>query len=364
MAPRNTTRRRFARPRLPLERIYVELTNRCNFACEFCPNPVMERPSGQMDFGLLERILDEVAAGGIARTVLFHQQGEPTLYARLADAVRAGARRGLAVAVTTNGSTLCDRLVDDLLDAGLARLVISLQTPDEASFRIRGARNLGYAAFEERVARAIRRILAAEAATEVSVAFLTKPFGGRLSLPTVGRDWAIVGSDEGLRAILARWAEKALDRPSEAARRAIAATRAARWNRLGLAPRLRFETRPVGEWPVPPADGARPWFASAIGACHGLTDHFAILWNGDYAYCCVDHEGRTSQARFEDVSILDWLASRPVQRAIAGFRRMRPAHPHCRRCLGGPTRAVALAKGIGSIAYIHAYRRLAREEDA
>lgn len=376
MGARNTTIRRFEQPRLPLNRVYVELTNRCNFACEFCPNPVMEREGGQMDFALLERALDEIAVAGLARLVLFHQQGEPTLYTRLADAVRAGARRGLAIAITTNGSTLNDRLVDGLLDAGLRRLVISLQTPDEASFRIRGAKNLTFAAFEERVVRAIRRILDARAATEVTVALLTKPFGGFLSLPTIGREWAIVGSDAGLREVLAAWARRVLAAPSPAALDAIATARAVRWNRLRLAPRLVFETRPVGEWSRPPAHaprgraGASPpsppgrWFETKIGTCHGLTDHFAILWNGDYAYCCVDYDGHTSHARFQDVSILDYLASKPVQRAIAGFRRMRPVHPYCRQCLGGPTRAVAVAKGLGSIAYFHAYRRLVngREE--
>jgi hypothetical protein len=370
MSRRNTTLRRFPEPKLPLERIYIELTNRCNFACEFCPNPVMERPPGQMEFALLEQVLEEVALARVARLVLFHQQGEPTLYARLADAVRAGTRRGLAIAVTTNGSTLNDRLVDALLEAGLARLHISLQTPDEASFRIRGARNLGYAAFEERVARAIRRIVAAEGApTEVSVAFLTRPFGGWLSLPTIGRDWSIVGTDAGLREILRAWARRALEAtPHEprlaAAEREIGKLGVARWNRLRLAPRLSFETRPVGEWSMPEhhPDAAR-WVPAAIGTCHGLTDHFAILWNGAYAYCCVDYDGRTTHARFQDVPILDYFDSRPVQRAIRGFRRMRPVHPYCRACLGGPSRAIAIAKGIGSIAYFGAYRRLVREAE-
>jgi hypothetical protein len=42
---------------------------------------------------------------------------------------------------------------------------------------------------------------------------------------------------------------------------------------------------------------------------------------------------------------------------------MRPVHPYCRACLGGPSRAIAIAKGIGSIAYFGAYRRLVREAE-
>jgi hypothetical protein len=362
---RNTTLKRFDVPRTPLPRVYVELTNRCNFSCEFCPNPVMERAGGQMEWPLLERVLDEIAAGDLARLVLFHQQGEPTLHPRLPDAVRLAARLGLRPCVTTNGSTLDDRLVDALLDAGLHRLTISLQTPDERSFAIRGARNLSYAAFEERVARGVRRVLAAAgAATEVSVAFLTNPFG-RLALPTIGRDWSIVASDGDLRAILRAWARRCLDgiAGAPAPEREIARARAAFPNLLRLAPRLLFETRQVGEWPAPPAAGGGPWFEARAGTCHGLTDHFAVLWDGRYSYCCVDYDGHTGgAARFQDVSILDWLASKPVQRAIRGFERWSPEHPYCRRCLGGSTRAIALGKAVGSIAYFKLYRPLLASE--
>lgn len=350
----------FTTPRLPLNRIYVELTNRCNFACEFCPNPVMERAPGVMDFGLLERILDEVAAANVARLVLFHQQGEPTLYPRLGDALRAAAARGLPVCIVTNGSTLNDRLVDLLLETRLARLTISLQTPDEASFAIRGAANLGYAAFEARVARAVRRILAArEAPTAVDVVFLTNPFGGRLGLPTIGRDWSLIQTDAALRRVLADWAGRCLDGASESDNQqmlaAIARARAARPNHIELAPRLAFETRIVGEWPTPGTSGG-DWFPARFGTCHGLTDHFAILWDGRYSYCCVDYDGRTSAARFPETSILGFLGSKPVQRAIRGFRRLVPVHPHCKRCLGGSTRAIAAAKSVGSIVYFKLYR--------
>ncbi len=348
-----------AAPRLPLNRVYLELTNRCNFACEFCPNPVMERPQGLMAFDLLERALDEIAGRGIARLVLFHQQGEPTLYPRLEDALRAAAARGLPVCVTTNGSTLNDRLVDMLLDARLARLTISLQTPDEASFKIRGARNLAFAPFAERVARAVRRIGAASGAeTAVVLAFLTNPYGGRFGLPTIGRDWSLVGTDAELRRVLADWAGRC---GAPAAARGIARAHAARPNRIELAPRLAFETRPVGEWPRPDAaEGG--WHEARFGTCHGLTDHFAILWDGRYSYCCVDHDGKTSSARFPETPIVDYLGSEPVRRAIRGFERFVPVHPHCRRCLGGSTRAIALAKGVGSIAYFKLYRPLLAPE--
>ncbi len=367
MTDRNTTTRRSTAPRLPLNRVFVELTNRCNFACHFCPNPVMERPKGEMDVALLEAILGEIASVGLARLVLFHQQGEPTLHRHLSHAVATASKLGLATCVTTNGSTLTDPLVDGLLQAGLSQLIISLQTPDPASFRIRGARNLAYPAFEERVVRAVQRALAADSRTEITVSFLTKPLLGA-SAPTVGRGWPLVTGNAALHQLLETWAVRFLDGAGNgssrhALRRAVARTGVLRRNELRLGPRLVFEARPVGDWATPTYPPGRPWYPAPIGSCHGLSDHLAILWNGQYAYCCVDHDGRTSEASFQDTSLLDFLDSEPVQAAFRGFRRLRPVHPYCRRCLGGPGRLYALVKGLGSAVYFGVLKRTLRRTE-
>ncbi|HLA79128.1 MAG TPA: radical SAM/SPASM domain-containing protein [Vicinamibacteria bacterium] len=367
MTARNTTFHGFSEPRLPLNRVFVELTNRCNFACHFCPNPVMERAKGEMELALLDAIIEEIAAVGLARLVLFHQQGEPTLHRHLNHAVAKASALGLATSVTTNGSTLTDPLIDGLLQAGLSQLIISLQTPDPASFSIRGARNLAYPAFEERVVRGVRRVLAADSRTEITVSFLTKPLFGA-SAPTVGRGWPLVSSKAALHQLLETWAARFLDGAGngatpDALRRAVARTGMLSRNELRLGPRLVFEARPVGEWATPTYPPGRRWYPAPFGSCHGLTDHLAILWNGQYAYCCVDHDGHTSQARFQDTSLLDFLGSEPVQAALRGFRRLRPVHPYCRQCLGGPGRLFALVKGLGAALYFGVLRRTLRRTE-
>ncbi len=360
--------RRCELPRLPLERVHVEVTSLCNFACEFCPNPGLTRPGGLMEFDLLAEILDEVALAGVTRRVFFHQQGEPLLYPRLADAVARATGLGLETSVTTNGALLTDRVVDRLVGAGLTELVVSLQTPDEASFAIRGAKNLTYPVFAERVVRAVARVLARAERTEVRVAFLTKPLA-RFTLPFVGKDWQLVEHNRELRAMLLAWAERWLgelpDAPApEAVRRAIRKTGVLHRNEVRLHPRLLLEARPVGEWPMPDRDYGAPWLAARWGTCHGISEHIAILWDGSYTFCCADHDGRTSTARFQDLSVLDYLDSAPVQEALAGFRRLRPTHPYCRLCLGGPNRPYVFFKAVGSIAYFKLLKRMRRESRA
>lgn len=368
MGGRNTSARRFDRPRLPLERVHVEVTSHCNFACEFCPNPTLGRPGGLMDFELLVAILEEVAASGVAREVHFHQQGEPLLHPRLAEGVKRATALGLATSVTTNAALLDDRRVDALLAAGLGELVVSLQTPDPASFAIRGARGLDYPTFEARVVQAVRRILAAEATTRVSVVLLTKPWP-RLTLPYVGHQWKLVQHNRDLHPLLETWADRLVEgmtgAPSRAAiRKAVRRTGVLHRNEVRLHPRLVLETRPVGMWPMPERDWGRPWVPARRGVCHGISEHIAILWNGDFTFCCADHNGRTSTASFRDLSILDYLDSEPVQAALAGFEHMRPVHPYCQLCLGGPHPMVPVVKGLGSIVYFKVLKRLRRETRA
>ncbi len=361
---RNVTVRRCAFPRLPLERVHVEVTSHCNFACEFCPNPGLERPGGSMDFALLDAILNEIAITGVTRQVVFHQQGEPLLYPRLAEAVARGTALGLATCVTTNGALLDDRRVDALVEAGLSRLVVSLQTPDEASFALRGAGELSYAEFEGRIIHAVQRILRAPAATAVSVEFLTKPLA-RLTLPIVGREWRLVEHNRELWKLLEDWACRLLaglpDTPDRTAvRLAVRRTGVLRRNELRLHPRLSLASRPVGQWPMPERDWGRPWIPARFGVCHGISEHVAILWNGDYAFCCADHNGRTTTARFQETSLLDYLDSAPVQAALEGFSRFRPVHPYCQLCLGGPHPVIVAVKSVGSVVYFKLVDRLRR----
>ncbi|MBF0568028.1 MAG: radical SAM protein, partial [Nitrospirae bacterium] len=90
--------------RLPINRLHIELTNVCDFSCEFCPDSIMKRRRGAMSFEMLKSILD--AAPGIASLCLFHVMGEPTLYPHLTDAVAYASNLGLDVCVTTNGNRM------------------------------------------------------------------------------------------------------------------------------------------------------------------------------------------------------------------------------------------------------------------
>lgn len=113
----------------------ISITDRCNFRCTYCmPAEGMDwlPRSHVMTFEEIERLarlfVERYGVEGIRLT-----GGEPTVRAHLPLLVRKLAALGIDLAMTTNGATF-RLLANELRDAGLRRVNISLDTLDRAKF--------------------------------------------------------------------------------------------------------------------------------------------------------------------------------------------------------------------------------------
>ncbi|MBI5250381.1 MAG: radical SAM protein, partial [Desulfomonile tiedjei] len=116
------------------QRIHVELTNRCNFSCAFCPDGIMTRKRRTMPESLAKSALDQISELGLAEKVTFHVMGEPLLHPKFFDIMDHAASKNLPVGLTTNGALLKPSTIQDLAGRDLHQIDISLQTPDKESF--------------------------------------------------------------------------------------------------------------------------------------------------------------------------------------------------------------------------------------
>ena len=343
---------------LPVRRLHLELTSRCNFACEFCPDGAMRRPRGSMAFPLVERLLAEAGREGVARQIHFHVMGEPLLYPDLPGAVAGARRHGMEAWVTTNGSLLAPGLVSELREAGCSRLIVSLQTPDRDTFALRGSGQLAFETYRDRLIAAARAVLASPGAMRMTVCFLANPLR-RFHAPNPPR-MRVAESGRTLRAHMASWAEWIVrgtrheaDLPQIVAR--IRRAGILKEASVPLTETLDFQVRILGNWAGHFAAPASP---ARFGYCPGLQENFGVLWNGDYVFCCTDYDGQTTLATAAQVSLRDYLSLPGVQDVARGFRGYRVVHPYCRRCLGDRHAAGALCRQVGSILYFKLYRRL------
>ena len=113
----------------------IAVTDRCNFRCQYCmPEEGMKwiPREGILTFEEIERVASLlVSRYGVDSIRL--TGGEPTVRANLPDLVGRLAKLGVDLAMTTNGATL-PLVAQDLKDAGLNRLNISLDSLDKDRF--------------------------------------------------------------------------------------------------------------------------------------------------------------------------------------------------------------------------------------
>lgn len=105
----------------------VEPTTRCMLACPECPvgNNTLQRPGGEISLRLFRKILEDHDIRKIAHLILYFQ-GEPFLAKHFFDMVQAARKKNLYVSTSTNGQLLTQEYVDQILESGLDRLIISI----------------------------------------------------------------------------------------------------------------------------------------------------------------------------------------------------------------------------------------------
>lgn len=310
-----------------------------------------------MDFDVLTRVLDEVSDKKITSTVFFHVMGEPLLYPRLVEGLSYASSRGLSTCVTTNGSLLSGQMLSEMAEAGVSKVILSLQTPDEATFGHRGARGISFAEYSGKVIEAARRAMT-DGRVDLRISFLSSPLR-RLIFPVMP-EVSIADDTKSLKRHLSDWADKILMGTEQEPllkgfRSRLQWVSSFKNNSVRLGPNVSFDTRIMGDWAVHSIDdGIRARF----GYCPAIQENLGILWNGDVVFCCVDYEGKTAVGNLIDNTLEECLARPQIQKALKGFNTLRVLHPHCQRCIGDKNLLNTVVRQVGSIIYFKGVRRL------
>jgi MoaA/NifB/PqqE/SkfB family radical SAM enzyme len=119
-------------PALPLSKVYVEPTSRCNLMCRTCMRNVWDEPLGDMAAATFARVIDGLRAIDPPPTVFFGGIGEPLFHPHIVSMVAQASAAGAPVDLITNGTLLDERCARDLVAAGLDMLWVSLDgaTPE------------------------------------------------------------------------------------------------------------------------------------------------------------------------------------------------------------------------------------------
>ncbi|HKC11959.1 MAG TPA: radical SAM protein, partial [Vicinamibacteria bacterium] len=184
----------------PINYLFIEITNACNFKCTWCPDEIMNRRRGFMKKDKVFRLLDQIAEKrswlGPLYPVKLHQMGEPMLHPDLVEIVDRAERQGVGIELNTNCGLITEERVDGLYRAGLTNLILSYQTPDPDSFKTRKAPRLVFDEYRDKVRLAVERKVALRARTNIEIDIMnTKHVDGQ----------RIVSAEEQAVALLQDW---------------------------------------------------------------------------------------------------------------------------------------------------------------
>ena len=265
-------------------KVYVEITNRCNMNCSFCHGH--SRPLRQMSMEEFTLVLDRLA--GHTRYIYYHLMGEPLTHPLLPAFIKLAGERGYKSILTTNG-TLLHRRREELLSAGLHKVNLSMHSFESGS--------------DEAFADSLENLAVfADAAAEAGVIVVFR-------LWNKGYD---NGRNEFALSVLrdklsGEWVEN---------------TRGIR-----IREKLFVEAGDRFAWP----DSNAPLQGEEV-RCYGLKDQFGVLADGTVVPCCLDSDGILSLGNLfeEDVSAI--LSSPRAVKIAEGFRCGKAAEELCKRC--------------------------------
>lgn len=269
-------------------RVYVEITNRCNLACAFCPGT--RRPPGSMTPDRFRVLADKLRP--VTGYLYFHVMGEPLLHPDLGELLAIAGERGFKVCLTTNG-TLLERRLETLLGAkALHKVSVSLHSfegndgPDMTAYLAQ--------AWESAAALAERGVV------------------------TVLRLWNEGGLETQNGAIEAFLARRCGVAPEHWPQ--------TRHNTWRLAENLYLERAAKFDWPDLGAAERGTQF------CHGLRSQMGVLWDGTVVPCCLDHEGDLALGNLLDQDLAAILESPRARAIYEGFSRRQPTEDLCKKC--------------------------------
>ena len=266
-------------------KVYLEITNRCNLACAFCPGT--KRPPREMDEAQFALLLERLQ--GWTDYLYFHLMGEPLCHPMLDRFLMLAGQAGFRVILTTNGT---------LLPAWRKRLLTA-----PALHKV----NLSLHAYE-----ANDLPMSIDDYLDGCLSYAAAADGRKL---TVCRLWNGGGARSRNGEILDAMARR-FPKPWTEERRGT---------RVGQTTYLEYGEK--FDWPDPAApDGGERVF------CYGLRDQIGVLCDGTVVPCCLDREGVMALGNLLESDLARILATPRAAAMLEGFRQGRAAEELCRRC--------------------------------
>lgn len=323
-----------------LEYAFIELTNKCNFHCDFCPSDSQQRAKEFMSMELVQQLFDEFAENILAREVNLHLMGEPTLHPNLMEILACASSKNIKITLVTNGSTLNAKTIPKILDVLYGNLIVSLQTPTRETFIHRGNTGLGWDSYIANIRTLIQEYLRRIA--------LNQTFRTAIELRVlVTKDSQltanIIETLEDVSGVIHEWRNFVAETEIEFGLTSF--------NRQEPSLEMFSKHTAQAEIKYPLQQGVTLSFWQGFTFANSMLDHayslknksmakfchhpfidVAILSNGDVTLCCFDYDGKLAVGNIKNSTIKTILNSKPTMDLRAAMFGRYPLPLYCQQC--------------------------------
>lgn len=268
-----------------ITRCYLEITNRCNLSCAFCPKTT--RKGHQLSLEEFHSLTDKLV--GEIKFLYFHLMGEPFLHPLLPQFITLARQKGFIPILTTNGTLLAD--AQSVIDAKPHKIQISLQAHEGNT--------------KENPETYIRQVMnfAKEAAKQGIIIVL--------------RLWNEGGEHNSMNQELIHLMAQHITTPWT--------ERPDGWKLDEL---IYLETDTTFEWP----DAARTPYEQNEAFCHALRNQIGVLVDGTVVPCCLDSQGTINLGNLHQQTLTEILHSPRALRLYQAFTHHKTSEKLCKTC--------------------------------
>lgn len=303
--------------------VFLEVTNYCNFRCNFCPQGISTRPSEHMETEIAQNLIKQLYEAGYENDLYFHLLGEPLLHPHIFEILEFASKRIPRVILFTNGSLLTKNNIESIFDACPYELMISMQTVDEESFKLRRS-SLSWDQYVSRIRNAVHYKL-----THNTPTLLRISVGMRKEESIYPHDDYFPHiSPSSLRANVLQLFSGIQGLDSNQVQKLLNSERIPFNGKLEFASGLYVSIKPVGNW-------RRMYRDEKVerGYCPHAGTEFGILSNGNIVFCHLDYDGKTAFANVRDRELRYTLENPKIQQEIIQFCAEGIVPKGCQYCI-------------------------------
>ena len=280
------------------KKFYIEITNVCNLACNFCPQT--RRQSEFMEIETFSKILDQIKPH--TDYIYFHVKGEPLLHPKIDEFLDLSYEKGFQVNITTNG-TLINKMKDKLMmKPALRQVNFSLHS-------LYG--NKDYDNQEEYINNILSFVKESRETTKVIISLrlwnLEQNNTANLENKRNQEMLDVIEKEFNL-------SYKIQEKVSPG-------------YGLKIADRVYLNQDHVFQWP-----DLKEKEDDGIGFCYGLRNQVAILVDGTVVPCCLDGEGVINLGNINITHFSQIIESDKANYIFDGFSRRYAVEELCRKC--------------------------------